>query len=218
MPIDIGSLREDIRQLDTEELLTLLDQAIEMIPNERLPELVESVFELDSYIVEEISEKSLLEAVQHFHASSLSGYYYEDFNVNSKNFMDQSRGTINFIAEYRRLTNRCIKESSACDPGQLRQAFELLFNLLEEIDECRDDIIFFADEGGAWQVGMDEDQVLPCYFNVLAAVAKPKEYAQSVVKIVKSHADYDSDKYFKLALKIAKPSQRKTLKASLSQG
>lgn len=218
MPIDISSLREDIRQLDIEELLTLLDQAIEMIPNERLPELVECVFEPGAYIVEEISEKSLLEAVQHFHASSLSGYYYEDFDVNSKNFMDQSRGTINFIAEHRRLTNRCIKESSACDPAQLRQAFELLFNLLEEIDECRDDIIFFADEGGSWQVGIDWDQVLPCYFNVLAAVAKPKEYAQSIIAIVKSHADYESDEYFKLALKIAKPLQKKALNAILSQG
>ena len=132
--------------------------------------------------------------------------------------MDQSRGTINFIAEHRRLTNLCIKESSTSEPGQLCQAFELLFNLLEEIDECRDDIIFFADEGGAWQVGIDWDQVLPRYFNVLATVAKPKEYAQAVVAIVKSHADYKSDEYFKLALKIAKPPQRKALKTSLSQG
>ena len=66
MPIDISALREDIHQLETDELLTLLDQAIELIPNERLPELLENVFEPGAFVVEEISETSLLEVVQLF--------------------------------------------------------------------------------------------------------------------------------------------------------
>lgn len=216
MPIDINSLRNDIRQLDTEDLLNLLDRAIELLPQEELSEFIEGYFDLDVYIVDEAHDQSLLEAVQDFYNRSLAGYYYEDFMVNSKNYMDQSRGTMNFIAEFWRLTSRCIDECTESNPKETRQAFDLLFNLLEEIDECRDDIIFFADEGGSWQVGMDWNQVLPCYFKTLAAVTSTKEYVQSVVDILKTHIDYKRDEYFGPALKAAKPSQKKALKAALS--
>ncbi len=218
MPVDLRKLRDYIRtQLDTEQLLSLLDHAIELIPLERLPELIEGVSDPDLLIIDELSEITLLEEVRDFHVDSLAGMYYEDFMVNSKNFMDKSRGTINWIAEHGRLMDRCIQESTSGEPDQIRQAFELLFNLLDEIDECRDDIIFFADEAGAWQVGVEWDEVLPGYFTVLAAVAQPKEYAECTLKLVKSHADYNSDQYLKIALEIAKPSQRKALKASLSK-
>ena len=218
MPIDISLLRDSIRtELEIEELLSLLDRAIELIPQERLPELIEGFFDLDLLSVDELSEQSLLEDVLEFHSDSLAGLYYDDFDVNSKSFMERSRGTINWMAEHERLMNRCLIESSSGNPEQIRQAFELLFNLLDEVDECRDDIIFFADEGGAWQVGVEWDEVLPCYFKVLAAVAQPSEYAESVIKIVKSHANYNSDNYFKLALEVAKPPQKKVLFARLSK-
>lgn len=217
MPIDMSSLRNDIRQLDTEDLLNLLDRAIEFIPLEQLPEFIKGYFDLDSYIIDEVHDQSLLETVQDFHNRSLAGYYYEYFAVNSKNYMDQSRGTMNFIAEYGRLSSRCISESTKSDSAQIRQAFDLLLNLLEEIDECRDDIIFFADEGGSWQIGMDWNQVLPCYFKALAAVTNAKEYAQRVVNVLNTHADYNSEEYFELALKIAKSPQKKALKAALSK-
>ncbi len=218
MPIDISLLRDSIRtELEIEELLSLLDRAIELIPQERLPELIEGFFDLDLLSVDELSEQSLLDDVLEFHSDSLAGLYYDDFDVNSKSFMERSRGTINWMAEHERLMNRCLIESSSGNPEQIRQAFELLFNLLDEVDECRDDIIFFADEGGAWQVGVEWDEVLPCYFKVLAAVAQPSEYAESVIKIVKSHANYNSDNYFKLALEVAKPPQKKVLFARLSK-
>lgn len=218
MPIDISLLRESIRtELDIEELLSLLDRAIELLPQERLPELIEGFFDPGLLSVDELSEHPLLEDVLDFHSNSLAGLYYDDFEVNSKNFMDLSRGTINWMAEHKRLMNRCLIESSKGDPDQIRQAFEWLFNLLDEVDECRDDIIFFADEAGAWQVGVEWDEVLPCYFTVLAAVAQPQEYAEGAIKIVKSHANYNSDNYFKLALEVAKTAQRKVLKARLSK-
>ncbi len=218
MPIDIRKLRDYIRtELDTEELLNLLDRAIELIPKDQLPELIEGFFDPDLLIVAEGSEQSLLKDIKGFHVNSLAGVYYEDFRVNSKNFMDKSRGTINWIAEYERLMERCTEEDMAGKPDQLRQAFELLFNLLDEVDECRDDIIFFADEGGSWQVGVDWETVLPLYFQTLAMVAKPKEYAEKVIKIVKSHVNYNSKDYFKQALESAKPSQRKELKAVMSK-
>ena len=218
MPIDISLLRKSLRtQLEIEDLLNFLDRAIDLIPQERLPELIEGFFDPKLLSVDQLSEQALLDAVIDFHTDSLGGLYYEDFAVNSKNFMELSRGTINWIAEHQRLMNRCLQETSQENPQQIRQAFDLLFNLLDEIDECRDDIIFFADEAGAWQVGVEWDAVLPCYFKVLAAVAQPSDYAEGVIKLVKSHANYNSDNYFKLALEVALKLQQKVLKARLSK-
>jgi hypothetical protein len=52
---------------------------------------------------------------------------------------------------------------------------DILFGLLNHIDKGRDDVIFFEDEGGAWQVGVDWARVLPVWFKVLAATAGPEE-------------------------------------------
>jgi hypothetical protein len=41
------------------------------------------------------------------------------------------------------------------------QAFEIVFGLLDHIDECQDDVVFFADEGGSCQIGFDWEKVLP---------------------------------------------------------
>ncbi len=218
MPIEISLLRERVRtELELEELLSLIDRAIELLPQESLPKLIEGFFDPELLTVEELSEETVLEEVEEFHTDSLAGLYYEDFEVNSKNFMEQSRGTINWIAEYKRLMKRCLKESSKGEPEEIRQAFEVLFDLLDEVDECRDDIIFFADEAGAWQVGVEWDEVLPCYFKVLAAVVQPREYAEGVIKLVKSHANYKAENYFELALEVGKNPQKKALKARLAK-
>ena len=215
MPIDISALRQSIRQeLDMDELLLLLDRAVELIPQAQLPQLLEGVLDLDSFRVDKtIAVKSLLEEVRDFQEESLAGVYYESFRVNSRNFMDQSRGTINWIAKFRGLMRRCLEECQGGEYVQTQQAFEALFELLDEIDEGRDDIIFFADEAGSWQVGVDWEKVLPAYFLALTDAAKPKAYAQSVIKLVTEHANYDRDKHLKTALQLAKPGQRKALKA-----
>ena len=95
MPIDISLLRELLRnELEMEELLNFLDRAIELLPEERLPELIEGFFDpdlLDLLKVEELSEQSLLEEVEDFHSDSLDGLYYEDFEVNSKNLIQMDK-------------------------------------------------------------------------------------------------------------------------------
>ena len=89
--------------------------------------------------------------------------YYEDFNVNSKNYMDKSRGTERFIAEFDRLLGTCVRAAAKGPRVPVRDAFELLLALLRRIDEDSDSIVFVADEGGAWQVGVDWSAAFPYY-------------------------------------------------------
>jgi len=53
------------------------------------------------------------------------------------------------------------------------QVFEVIFSLLRHIDECTDDILFFADEGGSWEVGVNWKKVLPAWFRVHSPTAGP---------------------------------------------
>ena len=46
-----------------------------------------------------VGKKSLLADVRAFETASRAGKYYESFNVNSKNYMDTSKGTRAFIGE-----------------------------------------------------------------------------------------------------------------------
>lgn len=80
MSLDIRKLRDHIRtELDAENLLNLLDRAIELIPKDQLPELIEGFFDPDLLMVVEGSEQSLLEDIKEFHVNSLARVYYEDF-------------------------------------------------------------------------------------------------------------------------------------------
>jgi len=86
--------------------------------------------------------------VQAFRQASLAGKYYEDFAVNSRNSTKMSNGTLAWIADCRRFLDQCVAQSKKGDRAEVRQAFDIIFGLLVRIDECLDDVIFFADEGG----------------------------------------------------------------------
>src|SRR5216684_5743130 len=97
------------------------------------------------------------------------------------------------------------------DASGVRQAFDILFGLLDHIDECHEDAIFFADEAGAWQVGVSWEKVLPPWFKVLSTTAAPDEYASRIVALLKHHYDYGSAKMLAVAGEVATPPQRQAL-------
>ena len=97
------------------------------------------------------------------------------------------------------------------DPATVCQAFETIFSLLSKIDEGTDDILFFADEGGSWEVGVDWENVLPAWFKVLSATAAPSEYAQGITTVLERHYKLGRIKMLAVARKIATPAQRQAL-------
>jgi hypothetical protein len=115
------------------------------------------------------------------------------------------------------LLDRCVDEIDSTEPASLREAFDLMFRLLDEIDECRDDIIFFADDGSSDEVADDWNVVLPCYFKILAKTVKPKEYVETVIPLIKKRSAYNFDTQIQSALKAANPAQKKALKAAVAR-
>jgi hypothetical protein len=153
----------------------------------------------------------LLTDVKRFEKASLAGEYYESFGVNSRNYRQRSAGTSAWIVDYLRLLDRCVSTAKKNDPAEVREAMDILFGLLNHIDKGHDDVIFFADEGGSWQVGVDWAKVLPVWFKVLSASAEPVEYAERITSLLSCHYNYGRDKMLAIARRTATPEQRKGL-------
>ena len=214
--IDRGKLRAAIRRLGSEYVFYMLDDAIDLLPPAKLHRIVRKYLDLERLRPdsEKGTNSNFLADVEAFEKASLAGEYYESFDVNSKNFMEKSRGTTGWIAECRRLLDRCVKRvrtPRSADPAEVCQAFGIIYGLLDRIDECRENIIFFADEAGAWQVGVDWDRVLPPWFKVLSATAAPEEYAGRVTTLLEHHYSYGRGKMLTIARKTATPEQREVL-------
>jgi len=211
MKIDRDKLRAAIHKLGNESVFQMLDDAIDLLPASKLHKVVKKHLDVKQVLYEKGAQPDLLTDVKAFEHNSLAGKYYESFNVNSKNYREQSEGTKAWIAECRRLLNRCAAQAGRADPSETCQAFHTIFGLLDRIDDCQGDVIFFADEGGSWQVGVDWDKVLPPWFEVLSATAAPKEYAGRIATLLETHYGYGRDKMLPVALRTATPDQRKAL-------
>ena len=210
--VDAEEVRAFLRRLPNEDVYRLLDRAVDLLPATRLPKFLEGYVDPEELRATSGRSSRLLDVVKGFHEASLSGEYYEAFDVTSKNFMDKSRGTAAWITECNRLLERSVALSDSGDHEQARECFDLILALLRRIDECMDDIIFFADEGGSWQVGVDWRVVLPAYFQSLAATSEPKEFAEHSINTIEDFAEYDRGRHLRDARRHASPAQKKALK------
>jgi hypothetical protein len=209
--IDRDALRNVLRRQEGTALLILLDRALDLLPEELLPQLVEGYVHPEEILRADHSPEGLLKMVRRFHAASLRGDYYEDFWVNSKNSMTKSRGTQIFISECHRLVDLCVEAADQRRCAEAREALELIFDLMRQIDECRDDIVFFADEGGSWQVGIDWRRALPAWFRCLATTATATEYANAVREVIDRFASSDRQRVLEAAREEGNPDQRVAL-------
>jgi hypothetical protein len=216
--IDRDKLRAAIRRMGSEYVFYMLDDAITLLPQTKLRRMIAQYLNPAELRPEGARRENLLADVKAFEKASLAGKYYQAFAVNSKNCTEKSSGTQAWIVDCRRLLERCVAQSKKEDPATVCQAFEIIFCLLSKIDEGTDDILFFADEGGSWQVGVDWENVLPAWFRVLSATAGPSEYARRITTLLKRHYGQGRIKMLAVARKTATPEQRQALPEGESEG
>jgi len=211
--IDTDKLRAKIRRLEPEYILRMLDDAIDVLPPAKLRRIAGRYLDLKQLRpdAEHPMTADLLTDVKRFERASRAGKYYESFEVNSRNYHQKSAGTSLWIAVFRRLLERCVTVVKKDNPIEIRAAMEILFGLLDHIDACHDDVIFMADEGGSWQVGVDWARVLPAWFKVLSITAGPEEFARRVTELLLRHYRHGVDKMLAIARRTAKPPQRRAL-------
>ena len=209
--IDRDKVRAEARKLDGTGLRVWLDRAIDMLPDEAFPELIADYVHLSEVLADENTCPDLLRTVRQFHRDSLAGRYYQDFRVNSRNYMEKSRGTETFIAEHSRLVEACLRAEQNGEFETAAEGLELLIDLMRGIDQGRDDIVFFADEAGSWQVGVPWDRVLPAWFRSLSPTTEAYEWAETVVDALNDFASYQMDEILAAAREAATAEQRDAL-------
>jgi hypothetical protein len=209
--LDLQRIRRAIRGSGNETIFFLLDDAISLLPPSKLRQLLAQYLKPEQFVSDVAVKRDLLAEVQAFQNACLAGEYYEAFDVNSKNCTQSSLGTLAWIADFRRLLFRCVEHSRKRNVAGVRCAFDILFELLDRFDDADDRMVFFADEGGSWMVGIDWKQVLPAWFRVLAATADPAEYARRFETFVDSHCNHQRAELLAEARQVATPSQRKEL-------
>lgn len=205
-PIDRPQLQIALRRLDRGDLCAILDQIMDLVPEAQLHAIVQRYIKLPKGV----THANLLVEVRSFDTASRAGDFYEDFEVNSKNFSELSPGTECWIGECERLYQRVIAAIPMAPPEHTREALGLLIGLLRDVDD-ENDIVFWADEGGSWQVSIDWKEIMTFWFKALAATAEPAEYAQEATNAVNGIYGLEREQYLRLARKHASPNQRKAM-------
>jgi len=208
-------VRLTLQTLSRGNLLIIAERAAELVPPAELERLLGDFVDVDA-LATATAAPSLLDEVVGFHARSLAGEHYEDFAVNVGAGAEQSKGTDAFMAEFDRLLAKCIRESETGSRPLVLQAFELPFALLRHIDACHDDAIFFADEGGSWQIGVNWRTALPAYFRCLAETVSSEQFAQAVDQAIADCAGHDRAHYLAEVSRFTPPAQQEALRALLA--
>ena len=209
--LDLQRIRRAIRGSGNETIFFLLDDAISVLPPAKLRQLLAQYMKPEQFVSDVAVKHDLLAEAQALQKACLAGEYYEAFDVDSKNCTQSSLGTLAWIADFRRLLLSRVKQSKKRNVANVLRAFDILFDLLDRFDDADDRMVFFADEGGSWMVGIDWKQVLPALFCVLAATADPAEYARRFETFVDRYCNYQRAELLAEARQVASPSQRNEL-------
>lgn len=215
--MDLAALRRTLRRLPRGDLLIIAERAAELVTPAKLDTLLGNFVPLKEFAQTSAVTVSILDEVSKFHAAGMSGQYYETIDVNARNCTEKSKGTQAFIAEFDRLARNCIRVATTGPRPTARQAFERLFELLNQIDQGNDDMIFFADEGGSSDIGVNWRTVFPAYFRCLAESATAAEFAQVVDHLITRLCDYDRPHHMKSAHRVATNAQKAALQTLATQ-
>lgn len=165
-----------IRDLNRESLLIHLARTLGEVSPEALEEFIDGPNRGRRAGDEDVPPRTLTEAVEAFCRAARSRCYYQELWLQGQPSSLNSPKTEDFGARLTLLFDLCMDHAETGEPREACEAFEKLFDLLREIDRFeRDDIVFWADEPGTWQLGLEWSQILPPYLACLRRIVGPEE-------------------------------------------
>ena len=215
---DLTKLRNELRGLRRCDLLIIAERAVELVSKANLKPLLGDFMHVDVLVVPGTMPAPLIEEIEKFYGESCDGRYFEHFEANAKNYMEHSRGADAFVAEFDRLLRQCVQPVGHQPGTSVREAFEVLFRLLRRIDEAHDDVVYFADEAGSWQLGVNWRMVFPAYFRCLAEMVSPEEFARTIDQMIRAFAEHERPLHLRTAHQVASAAQQAALRALSGTG
>jgi hypothetical protein len=180
--IDAERLWWAMRGLNRGALMQLLARALALVPVGELKHVLGDHLRAGDFGATADEQPATLRIeVERFYELARQGYFYEETSSRGR---EQSRGTQEFVARWTVALDRCVTEHGRLPPEEVRAALEMLMELLRTVDERGDDIAYFIDESGSWQVGAAWDRALPVYFDCLARTSTEQEYGVAVAAVL----------------------------------
>jgi hypothetical protein len=157
-----------------------------------------------------VDGEELFGDIEAFHSSSMAGYYYDPFDINSKNFSDIPEETEKWFDEISDHLEDSSRLSDQGDHDVAVQCFKLLYDLIAQMDKGEE--IVFAHECGSWMITGDEKRFITAYLTSLSAISTPEEYTAGSIPLIKRDS-YESfhNKVYSIALKQAGKEQKSHL-------
>jgi hypothetical protein len=197
-----------LEKQDSSSLLALLYSSFNtMDTNQRYDVFGKIIKELPPSSVE---SEQLLATIKQFFENSFSGYYYEPFDINSKNFSDIPEETDAWFDEIGDYLEDSSRLTGQGDHEMAVQCFKLLHELIDKMEDGEE--IVFAEEYGTWMITGDEKRFVKSYLASLSATSTPEEYAIGAISLIKRDS-YESfhNKVYSTAIKIAGEEQKTQL-------
>lgn len=212
--VDLEKLRTELRRMRRGTLLTIVERAIEMVPQSALHVLVGDWVNRPDYqmMTDAAKPPTLADEVERFQTAVSRGEYWEDFFITSKNCDSVSEKTEAYLAEMERLFYRGMRETENGVYKEAREAYEKLFALIRRVGACDEELVFFVDGGGLWEYGLDWRQILPVYVRCLAETALPDEFARKTKEVLHEFDCPNEPRILANALQYANEAQREALR------
>lgn len=181
-----------LEKQEKEVLLRLLDRAYDRMGHDSRHDVF-GEHEKNAPLLP-VDGKVLLSRIEDFQRSSLSGYYYEPFDINSKNYMDIPDETEEWFEKLGDYLKSASQLTTQGDHTAAVACFEMLYQVIEKMEDGYE--IVFGDEIGSWMIPGDEKLPMRAYLTSLAAISTPTAFANAVTPLAQR------DSYHSLSLKV----------------
>ena len=161
-----------------------------------------------------VDGEALLSEIEHFESRSLSGYYYEPFSINSRNFSDVPQETEEWFEEMGEFLKSATQLSNQGDHMAAVLCFEILYGLIQKFEYGEE--IVFGREVDTWMIPGDDKLPMRAYLTSLAAISTPTAFTEAVIPLIKGGSGLTL-KVYDRACQFANEAQKEALVAEVER-
>ncbi len=163
-----------------------------------------------------VNGEVLLRKIERFQERSLSGYYYEPFAINSKNWRHVPEETKEWFEELGDYLKASRQLTAQRDHLHAVACFGILYELIDAMESGKE--IVFSDEIGSWMIPGDEKEYIAAYMTSLAAAMGPEEFTAAAIPLIRRDSWHSlAAQAYKSAIRAADEEQREHLEAEVQR-
>jgi hypothetical protein len=165
---------------------------------------------------EPIDGEVLLSQIEAFQQSSLAGYYYAPFAINSKNWTyvpEETKEWFEELGDYLKASRQLTVQG---DHLHAVACFGILYELIDAMESGEE--IVFAEEIGGWMIPGDEKEYIAAYMTSLAATMAPEEFTEAALPLIRRDSWHSlATQAYQSAIRAADEEQQARLEAEVQR-